>query len=423
MKKIISIVFFLIFVTYSVSFADSLNLSCKSAILIDANTGQVLYEKNPHLKLHPASTTKIMTGILAIEHGNMNDIVTVDEETVYLTEGSHIALEPEEQLPLEDLLHALLIESANDSAFAIAKYISGSTDEFAKLMNNKAKELGALNTNFVNPNGLTNENHLTTAYDLSLMAKYAMENETFREIVSNYTYTIPVTNKKDEERYLKSSNKLLYSNETINVDGEIVPIKYDGITGIKTGYTQAAQNCLVASAKRGNQNLIAVVLKVNGKEIYSDMHKLLNYGFDNFDTIDIAVKNEFVDNLEIKNGEIPIIAGIVKKDLPISIPKDSINKVTEKVMLDDELKAPIENGQTLGKIKYYLEDQLVGEVDIVSTLDVDTISSPTIFEKILNKWYLLLIGFFIIVRAIVVIKQKKKRKHRRKIYRVPSSYR
>ncbi|MBF6841874.1 D-alanyl-D-alanine carboxypeptidase family protein, partial [Acinetobacter baumannii] len=153
------------------------------------DTGQILYEKNPHLKLHPASTTKIMTGILAIENGNLNDVVTVDDETPYVIKGSHIALEPGEKLTLKDLLYALLIESANDSALVIAKHIAGTAEEFAKMMNDKAKELGALNTNFVNPHGLTDENHLTTAYDLSLIARYAMKNETFREIVSNYTYT------------------------------------------------------------------------------------------------------------------------------------------------------------------------------------------------------------------------------------------
>ena len=261
MKKIISVVllFLFLFTTYTISFAEVLNLSGESAILIDGDTGQILYDKNPHKKLQPASTTKIMTGILAIEKGNMNDIATVDEEVVHLTDGSHIALEPGEQLKFEDLLNALLIESANDSALAIAKHISGSIDEFVKLMNDKAKEVGALNTNFVNPNGLTDENHLTTAYDLSMMAKYAMENDTFKQIVKNYTCTIPKTNKKDEIRYLKSSNKLLYSTKKIDVNGKIVPIKYEGITGVKTGYTVAAQNCLVASAERENRKLIAVV--------------------------------------------------------------------------------------------------------------------------------------------------------------------
>ncbi len=213
MKNFFCFILLFLLATYNLSYAESLNLSGESAILIDMDTGQVLYAKNPHMKLQPASTTKIMTGILAIENGNMEDYVTIDDEIVKLTDGSHIALEPGEQVKFKDLLNALLIESANDAALALAKHISGSIDGFVKMMNDKAKEIGALNTNFVNPNGLTDENHLTTAYDLSLMAKYAMRNEIFREVVKNYTYIIPVTNKKNEERYLKSANKLLYSTQ------------------------------------------------------------------------------------------------------------------------------------------------------------------------------------------------------------------
>lgn len=422
MKKIILIILLLLFTTYSISFADSLNLSGEGAILIDSDTGQILYEKNSHMKLHPASTTKIMTGILALELGNMNDTVTVDEEVVKLTDGSHIALEPEEQLKLEDLLNALLIESANDSALAIAKHISGSIDEFVKLMNDKAKELGALNTNFVNPNGLSDEHHLTTAYDLSLMAQYAMKNNGFREIVSNYTYIIPKTNKKDEERYLKSANRLLYSNQKINVDGKAVPIKYEGINGVKTGYTSLAQNCLVASAQRGNQNLIAVVLKSNGREVYSDIHKLLDYGFNNFEKINVATKNYFVENIEVKDAVTPFVAGIIKEDLPLSIPKGSIDKIDKKIFIDDVIEAPIEKGQALGKVEYYLQGQLLGQADIVSTLDVERIPPVSIFQWLLNRWYILLIVFFILYRIIVVLKRRKNKRRRRSLYKIPTSF-
>lgn len=408
-------------VTYEVSFADELNLSGEAAILIDSDTGQILYEKNPHKKLHPASTTKIMTGILAIELGNMEDIVTVDEEVVRLTDGSHIALEPDEQLKFEDLLNALLIESANDSALAIAKHISGSIENFVNLMNTKAKELGALNTNFVNPNGLTNENHLTTAYDLSLIAQYAMKNPQFREIVSNYTYTIPKTNKKDEERYLKSNNRLLYSTIKINVNGKSVPIKYEGVNGIKTGYTLAAQNCLVASASRNNQNLIAVVLKSNGREVFADVHKLFNYGFDNFMKAGIATKNYFIDNIEVENGTIPIVAGIINENLTVTIPKDSMDKIEQRIILDENIAAPVKKGQVLGKVEYYLDGKLLGNVDIVSTLDVDKIPPPSIKDILLNNWYFFVIGILVFIRISIMFKRNKNRRRRRALYRVPNS--
>ncbi|GFN34505.1 D-alanyl-D-alanine carboxypeptidase family protein [Tepidimicrobium xylanilyticum] len=421
MKKILFLISILFLVTYEVSFADELNLSGEAAILIDSDTGQILYEKNPHKKLHPASTTKIMTGILAIELGNMEDIVTVDEEVVRLTDGSHIALEPDEQLKFEDLLNALLIESANDSALAIAKHISGSIENFVNLMNTKAKELGALNTNFVNPNGLTNENHLTTAYDLSLIAQYAMKNPQFREIVSNYTYTIPKTNKKDEERYLKSNNRLLYSTIKINVNGKSVPIKYEGVNGIKTGYTLAAQNCLVASASRNNQNLIAVVLKSNGREVFADVHKLFNYGFDNFMKAGIATKNYFIDNIEVENGTIPIVAGIINENLTVTIPKDSMDKIEQRIILDENIAAPVKKGQVLGKVEYYLDGKLLGNVDIVSTLDVDKIPPPSIKDILLNNWYFFVIGILVFIRISIMFKRNKNRRRRRALYRVPNS--
>ncbi|NLW22217.1 MAG: D-alanyl-D-alanine carboxypeptidase [Tissierellia bacterium] len=422
MKKIVLLVLLLLSATYTRSYADSLSLSGEGAILIDSDTGQILYEKNPHKKLHPASTTKIMTAILALELGNMDDIVTVDEEVVRLTDGSHIALEPGEQLRFEDLVNALLIESANDSALAIAKHISGSIEEFARLMNHKAKELGSLNTNFVNPNGLTHEGHLTTAYDLSLMAKYAMEIPAFRDIVCNYTYTIPKTNKKTEERYLKSANRLLYSNEKINVDGVSVPIKYEGANGIKTGYTLAAKNCLVASASRNGHNLIAVVLKSNGREVFADIHKLLNYGFNNFEKANIAVKDQFIENISIEEGVYPLVAGIIKDNLSLSIPKGSLEKIERKIIIDDDIIAPIEKGQTLGKVEYYLEGEFIGQVDIVSTLDVEKIQPMSIWEKIRERWYLGLIGLFILIRITAFFIRIRNKRHRRSLYRIPSSF-
>jgi len=420
LKKILAIALLLILITNSVSFADNLDISCESAILIDAKTGQVLYEKNSHEKLHPASTTKILTGILTLENANLNDIVTIDEEVVYLTKGAHIALEAGEQLTVKNLLYALLIESANDAAFALAKHISGSVEEFAKLMNEKAKELGAEDSNFVNPNGLSVENHLTTAYDLSLIAKYAMQNETFREIVSNYTYTIPPTNKKSQERVLWSSNKLLYSNDTITVDGKTVRIKYEGITGVKTGYTQEAGNCLVASAQRGNESLIAVALKSNN--IYSDIHKLLDYGFDNFEKVNIAPKDQFVDNIKVDNGTIPVVAGILGEELNRTIPVNSSDKISKKVTLNDEITAPLKKGDVLGKVEYFLEDKYLGSVNIVSTMDIEAIPSPTFFDRLLNNWYLVLIFGFILIRFILVLNKRKKRRKRRSYYRAHSPY-
>lgn len=353
----------------------------ESAILIDRDTGQILYEKNPHKQLYPASTTKIMTGILAIEKGNLDDIVTIDQEVVDRTDGSHIALEPGERLKLRELLYALLIESANDAAVAIAIHISGSVEKFADLMNEKAKELGALNTHFVNPNGLPDENHVTTAYDLSLMAKYAMKNPIFSDIVKNHTYSIPPTNKKTEKRFFNSANRLLYSNKKINVDGEIVPIKYDGIDGVKSGYTVAAQQCLVSSATRGTNRLIAVVLKSDGRNIYVDMHKLLNYGFNNFQKVNISFKNEFVDNIKVEKSNTPYVAGIIENSIEVLVPKNAKDKIEKRINVKEYVSAPIKKGESLGKVEYFLDGEKLGQANVISTLNIEKIPErPTIIN-------------------------------------------
>lgn len=415
MKKIF-IVLVVIFILniYSCSFAYNLSIVGEAAILIDADTGQILFQKNPHKKLYPASTTKIMTGILAIEEGNLDDIVTIDEEVLKNLDGSHIALEPGEQISLKDLLYAALIESANDAAIAIGKHISGSYEKFISLMNEKAKEYGALNTNFTNPNGLPDENHLTTAYDLAMIAKHAMENETFRNIVKSYTYTIQPTNKKTEARYLKSANRLLYSNNKIEVDGKVVPIKYQGANGIKTGYTYAAQQCLVSSASRGELNLICVVLKSTGTNIYSDTHKLLNYGFNDFKRANLAFKNEFIDNFSVKDGDIPYVTGIIDKDLKMSIPVDKKNEIERKVTTQENLQAPIEKGQVIGSIEFYLSGEKIGTANIVSTMDINK-KSPTL-KFLFNKWIILLVILFIVWRMLIIIKKVKRKKRRKNRY-------
>lgn len=420
MKKVLFLFVFIILIsTYSFSYAEELSLSGEGAILIDVDTLEILYEKNSNSQFYPASTTKIMTAILAIELGNLQDIVTVDEESVKLTDGSHIALEPGEQLSLEHLLNALLIESANDAALVIAKHISGNQDEFYKLMNDKAKSIGALNTNFVNPNGLPNEEHLTTAYDLALIGRYAMENETFRSIVKNYTYTIPVTNKKTEPRYLKSANRLIYSNEKIDVDGKLIPIKYEGVTGVKSGYTVAAQQCLVTSLEKDGHKFIAVVLKSNGKNIYSDTHKLLNYGLENFEKIQLGHANKFVDNYIVENGLVPFVAGVTKTDSYFIVNKDDKNNIEEKIIIEDPLVAPISKGQVFGKVQYLLSDKVVAETDIMTTMDIEIIPVPSIFKRILSKWYIFIFLLLIVGRVSALNRRKKVRRRRRSsLYRV-----
>lgn len=411
MKKVIFLIVLLLAIS-TYSFAEDLSLTGEGAILIDVDSLEILYEKNPHKKLYPASTTKIMTAILAIELSGLDDIVVVDQEVVDLTDGSHIALEPGEKLTMEQMLNALLIPSANDAALAIAKHVSGSIEGFTKLMNEKARSLGALNTNFVNPNGLPDENHYTTAYDLGLIARYAMENEIFRGIVGNYTYTIPVTNVKTEERYLKSSNKLLYSNESINVDGNSVPIKFEGVNGVKTGYTIAAGNCLVTSYEDMDNKLISVVLKSDPKDVYSDTHKLLNYGINNFMKSKIGFANKFVENFQVENGVQPYVAGITNSDSYYILQKNKDISIEERIVVDSPLEAPIEKNQVIGNMEYWIDGNKVAESHIISTMDIDALEAPSFLKKLFNYWYWFVFLLLILSRVWVITNRRKRRKQR-----------
>lgn len=421
MRKIVSLLIFSIIISLcSISFADGPVLQGESGIIIDYETGDVLYEKNMDMKLFPASTTKITTAILALELGNLSDIVTVDQNSVNLTEGSHIALEPGEKLTLEQLLYALMVQSANDAANVIATHISGSIDEFVKLMNQKAAELGAVNTHYVNPNGLHDEDHVSTAADLAIIARYAMKNETFRTLVNTVTYTIEPTNIKTEARYFKNTNKLLFSSDKIAIDGQNIPIKYEGASGVKTGTTGHALSCLVSFAERGGQKLIAVVLKSTGSGVYADTHNLLNYGFNNFNNLTIGFENEFIENIKVENGSQSLVAGILDSNVVYPMRSDDLSNVERKINLRSSLVAPINKGDILGTAEYYLNDKLIASANIVSTIDMEAVSSFNPILWILNKWYIFLIILLIILRLAALEKRKKKRlRRRRSSYSVP----
>lgn len=413
MKKILlfTIIFIMMLNTYAFA-SENVNIIGEAAILIDMNCDEILYEKNAHEKLYPASTTKIMTAILAIENGNMKDMVHVDDEIIALTEGAHIALDYDEEILFEDLLNAMLIASGNDAALAIGNHVAGSIDDFVKMMNKKAKELGAKNTHFMNPNGLHDDNHYTTAYDLSLIAKYAMKNEVFRDIVNKSSYVIAPTNKKSESRYLYNTNKFLYGNEKMNLDGKIIPIKYEGVSGIKTGTTSHAKSCLVSFANRAGRDLLTVVLKSSHTGVYADTTKLFDHGFNDYERSLIAHSNEFIDNINIENGELPYVSAVLDKDLFYPLDKSDNKKLDKVISINKNIKAPIKKGDVLGKSEYYLDGTLIGQLNIVSTLDVNAIPPVRFYNVILDKWYLFVFAFLIISRVLFLYNKSKRRKRR-----------
>ncbi len=253
----------------------------EAAIVMEASTGLVLYEKNIDESHYPASITKIMTALLAIENSSPSEIVTFSKDAVFKVDldSSRIGIDVGEQLTMQQCLYAILLESANEVTYAVAEHIGGTISNFAQMMNDRAKSLGCKNTNFVNPHGLQDENHYTSAYDMALITREAMKNETFRKIFDTRTYQIPPTNIQSETRYLRNHHRFVLGQT----------YHYDDCIGGKTGYTSVAKYTLVSVAKRGDLELICVVMRDDSNEHqYTDTQKLFDFGFDNFSIYPIA---------------------------------------------------------------------------------------------------------------------------------------
>lgn len=396
-------------------------VAADSAILVDATTGKILYEKNKDKQEYPASTTKVMTALLACENLDFNKTVTIDKDTPY-TEGSRIYLVEGEQLTIQQLFMSMLVESANDSAVALAKQVSGSVDQFAALMNKRAKELGALHTNFVTPNGLHNPEHMTTAYDLSLITREALKHEEFRKAVDTYHYYIPATNKQ-AERNLYNGNRLLYdTSRTVVVNGVKRPIKYDGAIGIKTGYTPEAGNCLIAGAKRGDTELIAVMMKSN--ELYQDAITLLDYGFDNYKSVPVVAAKTKLGDIKVRRGSVQQVSAVAPSNVAVTLPVGATDgSVVKKVELEDVVDAPVKQGQKVGTVKLYDKNEtLLGQFDAVAKTSISKgglLSAVGISDKTAHSIYKVLfrVALVILVIAMILFLLKRRRLRRRRIRR------
>jgi len=325
-----------------------------AAIVIDSNNGQVLYEKNSRQHMYPASTTKILTAIIALEKGNLSDQVRISSNACNI-EGSAIGLQEGERISMEDLLYALMLNSGNDTAVAIAEHVGGSVSGFVDLMNKKAAEIGAVDSHFNNPNGLPDSNHYSSAYDLAVIARYAMKNPEFRKIVATETRNIRREN-PEAQTYLLNHNKMLW--------------QYEGTIGIKTGYTDAAGQCLVAAANRQNRELIAVVLGSVGTSIWDDNRVLLDYGFFEFESVSVIDTAKYITDTSVKYGvstSVPVVTG---QSFTYDFSKDKPAEVRQEVRLKEQVSAPVVAGQKLGELVFFSGEREIGRVDLVSQQDV-----------------------------------------------------
>lgn len=347
-----------------------LTLTAESAILMDATTGKILYEKNSRTKQYPASITKLMTILLALEHGDLKDEITFSHDAVFSIEpgSAHIAIQEGEILTLEQVLYGIMLRSANECANAAAEYVDGSMEKFAEHMTAKAKELGCENTNFVNANGLFDENHYTTAYDMALIAQELLKNETYRGMMSNTYYVIPPTNKQPEERPLHGQHQMLNSNSLYY---------YESAEGGKTGYTVEAQNTLVTYAKQGDTELIAVVLKCNGAQHYVDTKTLFDYGFANYQTVKAFSAADLTQNVAItetykdKTTTLDTIAAAPAGDVYVTIPKNAtVETITKAVDCPETASVPVAVGDKLGTVVLSMDGEALATVNLTAQKEV-----------------------------------------------------
>ncbi len=337
----------------------SLQTSAKSVILTEQSTGEVLYESNADERLPIASVTKIMTLLLtmeAIDEGRiaMDDVVSVSERAMSMG-GSTMFLEVGEELSVYELLKGIAVASANDGCVAISEFISGSVENFVSLMNKRAAELGMENTNFVNTNGLDIENHYSSARDVAIMSAELLKHEEILE------FTTIWTDKMNNGKYdLANTNKLIRF--------------YSGANGLKTGSTDKALCCLSATAKRDDLQLIAVVLGApTSKDRFNDARTLLDYGFANYDVEKIASENQKISSVEVKKGCSKIVSAVAKNEISLLTQKGSSKNTETEIFLLDKIKAPVRQGESIGKLVCKIDGETISETELVAGEDVEKV--------------------------------------------------
>lgn len=319
--------------------------SSSAEIIMESASKRVLYSNNANEKKYMASTTKILTAITVIENANLNTLIVVDKKTTGI-EGSSIYLKEGEKLTVKDLLYGLMLRSGNDCAETLAHHVSGSNEKFAILMNETAKKAGATNSNFVNPHGLHDDNHYTTAYDLALISSYAIKNPVFKEIVSTKKTTIPHTT-NEYDRVLINKNKMLST--------------FDGATGIKTGYTKKAGRCLVTSVEKNGLELICVVL--NCPPMFERSKELLNNAYASYKNYKLVESDLIIDFIDSERGEIPIH---IEKDIVLPLTKEEYKNI--KLVYDYPKEITDFSSREIGIIKIFIENNLIFTEKIYSIL-------------------------------------------------------
>lgn len=337
--------------------------SARAAVVMDVNSNRILYSKNMDEKLAMASTTKIMTALVAIESGRLNEKVTISKRASYM-EGSSIYLREGEVHTVSDLLYAIMLRSGNDAATAVAEHIGGSVEGFAEMMNKKAREIGASNTRFANPHGLDAEGHYTTARDLALITSYALKNPLFSKIVSCKKMVMEGPPDENWDRVMINKNKMLW--------------QFAGGDGVKTGFTKKAGRCLVSSATRDGMRLVCVVL--NCGPMWDDSSALLEYAFKNYIKKRIVEKDSIFKVVEVRNGKERFVGVKPAEDFDLALRADGIENIILKAKGLKAAQAPLKKGDHAGRLEIYIDNNLLKTINLEYSESVES-SSPFFYLK------------------------------------------
>ena len=365
LKKLLFTLLSIIIFSFSVHSANEPTISAHSAVLIDAQTKEIIYEKNAYSQCSMASTTKIMTAILAIESGRLSETVTAENMKA---EGSSIGLENGDKLTLETLVWGMMLESGNDAAKLTANFLAGCENDFSHLMNKKADEIGMNNTNFVTASGLDDKDHYSTAYDMALLGAYAVDNPVFRDVCSTKRKTVCLIEPEISKTFINHNKLLTY---------------YDGVFGIKTGFTKKSGRCLVSACEKDGGVLVAVTL--NAGDDWNDHKKLYDYGFSVCQSKEVYLR--IPEKVKVYGGCKASIE-ISLKENPVNISQFTDSDLTQVVYLPSFIYAPVKTGDIIGKVQLMSAGILLYEYDIISQNDVIAIepikTKENIFMRLIN---------------------------------------
>lgn len=377
MKRLISILLIIILsFNYVLVYGDD-NFTAKSYLLMYYNSGKIILANNEHDKLPPASITKIMTLLIAMEYIdngtiNLDDRVIVSESASKAI-GTSVYLDAGEVQTVENLLKAISIRSANDASIALAVHIAGSEEAFVDLMNERASQLGMENTHFNNSNGLPVNNHYTSAYDIALMSRELMKYESIVPYLTTWMEDLEVGKQKKSVQTMVNTNRLIKD--------------YEGANGIKTGSTSEAKYCISASAKRGDLQLIAVIMGADSSSLrFSEAQRLLDNGFSNYESVTIGKEGEVVANILVEKGKLDVLPIVLERDSHILLTKSRDNKIEKDLIYPETIKAPIDKGQIIGELVVKLDGDEIERVNLMAKSEVAKASYARILKNVWNNF-------------------------------------